>query len=242
MYKKISLILIILMLLSAPVYAEYIGEEQLKESKRETYVSTEYYIGNYMFPYPNQPVVNKMQQFIDGFKTNKKTTKEKLDDLSRYLSLSGYTYAFGISRDTMYKNYIENNQLNCYGYVLISSKILVNLDIPHKIVSVETKNNNKKTAHTAILVNLGDKWVGYEPTFAMYYNYYKSNGLSTEKAVQRLQDIMVYHDLKDFCRHMDKEGAEHTIYVSPCLKQNLINYNFKVYKQNGKLDMRGILK
>ena len=242
MYKKISLILVTLMLLSTPVYAQYIGEEQLKEAKRKTYVSKEYYIGDYMFPYPNQPVVDKMQKFIDSFKTDKSTTKEQLDDLSRYLSLSGYTYALGISRDTMYRNYIENNQLNCYGYVLISSKILVNLDIPHKIVSVESQTNGKKSAHTAILVNLGDKWVGYEPTFAMYFNCYKNNGLSTEKAVRRLQDIMVYQDLKDFCKHMDEKGAEHTIYVSPCLKQNLINYNFKVYKQSGKLDMREILQ
>ena len=242
MCKKISLVLIALILLSTPVYAEYIGEEKLKEARRETYVSKEYYIGNFMFPYPNQPVVNKMQQFIDNFKSDKKATKGKLDDLSKYLSLSGYTYDFGVSRDIMYKNYIENNQLNCYGYVLISSKILMALNIPHKIVSVESQGNDKKTAHTAILVKLSDKWVGYEPTFAMYFNYYKNNGLSTEKAVQRLQDVMVYQDLKEFYSHMNKKGSEYTIYVSPCLKQNLINYNFKVYKQSGKLDMREILK
>lgn len=242
MYKKILLIMIALILLSTPIYAQYIGEEQLKETKRETYVYKEYYIGDYMFPYPNQPVVDKMQKFIDSFKTDKSTTKEQLDDLSRYLSLSGYTYALGISRDTMYRNYIENNQLNCYGYVLISSKILMDLNMPHKIVSVESQRNDKKTAHTAILVNLGDKWVGYEPTFAMYFNYYKNNGLSAEKAVERLQNIMIYQDLKEFYSHMNKKGSEYTIYVSPCLKQNLINYNFKVYKQSGKLDMREILK
>lgn len=247
MHKRLSLLMAVLMVLAlftVPLDAKYMGEEQLQERTHTEFVAKEYGLGGFMLPYPTQPIVDKAKKFIDGFNTTKTTRKEQLDEISKYLILSGYTYkgSEGEGREGLYRNYINNNQLNCYGYTLFASKLLLKQNIPHKIILVKTSKGDTNTAHTAILVNTGDKWVGYEPTFAMYYNYYRNYGLSKDEAVKEMQEYMVYKDLKNFCDQMNEEGTIHDIYVSPCLKKDLVGYNFKHYKQEGKLDLNEILK
>lgn len=247
MHKRLSLLMAVLMVLAlftVPLDAKYMGEEQLQERTHTEFVAKEYGIAGFMLPYPTQPIVDKAKKFIDGFNTTKTIIKEQLDEISKYLILSGYTYkgSEGEGREGLYRNYINNNQLNCYGYTLFASKLLLKQNIPHKIVLVKTSKGDANTAHTAILVNTGDKWVGYEPTFAMHYNYYRDYGLSKDEAVKEMQEYMVYEDLKNFCDQMNEEGKMHDIYVSPCLKKDLVGYNFKHYKQEGKLDLNEILK
>lgn len=85
---------------------------------------------------------------------------------------------------------MEQGIISCYGYTLLSVKILERLKVPYKIINValKAKNGDVVSAHTCLLVKINEKeWVYFEPTKAAYYKEdvpYMGQKLATDELIR----------------------------------------------------------
>lgn len=167
MKRKLPLTLAALMLLSiTPVQAKNI---RVNREKIESGVI--YETDTIVTPYKSQDIGKVANNFILNFKTNSKEPIDKLKDIAFYLAKSNYHYE-AITDYNQLITQLEKGVASCYGYTLLSIKLLEKVKVPYKIINVAAKNKAGEVtlAHTCLLVQIGkDEWVYFEPTKASYY-------------------------------------------------------------------------
>lgn len=111
------------------------------------------------------------QNFIQGFKTDKKDNLEILQDLAIYFAKSKYNYKNIIDGLDLIPE-MEKGNISCFGYTLLSAKILDRQKIQYKIINIALRKKNKDViyAHTCLIVKINDnEWVRFEPTGTANY-------------------------------------------------------------------------
>lgn len=184
-FKRIALMICALMLFSfIPLEAKNIAVQKIKTGK-----SVLYGVDQIIAPVSQTDIGKDAQNVVTGFKTDKKDTIEKLKDLALYFGKSKYKYQNIPDADNLISE-MEKGIISCYGYTLLSVKILERLKVPYKIVNValKAKNGDVISAHTCLLVKVNDKdWVYFEPTKASYYKEdvtYMGQKLATDELVR----------------------------------------------------------
>lgn len=164
--KRISLILCAFMLFSiVPIEAKTVILNKVKTEKTVLYE-----VDQIITPCKQQDIGKNARAFVNRFRTNKKDTIGKLQDIALYLGNSRYQYeAIADCNELISK--LENNTASCYGYTLLALKIMDKEKMPYKVVNValRQKNGDVVSAHTCLLVKNGESWVYFEPTKASYY-------------------------------------------------------------------------
>lgn len=183
--KKIALMLCAFMLVSfIPLEAKNIAVQKVKTGK-----SVLYGVDQIIAPVSQTDIGKGAQIFVSGFKTDKKDTVDKLKDLALYFGKSQYKYQNIPNADDLISE-MEKGIISCYGYTLLSVKILERLKVPYKIINValKAKNGDVVSAHTCLLVKINEKeWVYFEPTKAAYYKEdvpYMGQKLATDELIR----------------------------------------------------------
>lgn len=165
--RKLPLTLAALMLLSiTPVQAKNI---RVNREKIESGVI--YETDAIVTPYKSQDMGKVANNFVLNFRTSSKEPIDKLKDIAFYLAKSNYRYEV-VSDYNQLIPQLEKGVASCYGYTLLSIKLLEKVKIPYKIINIAAKNKAGEitSAHTCLLIQIGkDKWVYFEPTKASFY-------------------------------------------------------------------------
>lgn len=184
-WKKISAILCAFMLFSfVPIEAKTVVVQKLKTKK-----SVLYGVDQIIAPVSQTDIGKNARNFVAGFKTDKKDTIGKLQDIALYLGKSKYTYQNIPDADNLISE-MEKGVISCYGYTLLSVKMLERIKVPYKVVNIalRAKNGDVISAHTCLLVKINDKdWVYFEPTKAAYYKEdvaYMGQKLATDELIR----------------------------------------------------------
>lgn len=164
--KRMLLLTAIIMLLSVTT----VEAKTVMLNKVKTEKSALYEVDQIITPCKEQDIGKNARAFVNGFKTDKKDTMGKLQDIALYLGNSRYQYEAIMDYNALISK-LENNTASCYGYTLLSLKIMEKEKIPYKVVNValRQKNGDVVMAHTCLLVKNGDDWVYFEPAKASYY-------------------------------------------------------------------------
>lgn len=184
-FKRIALMLCAFMLFSfIPLEAKNIAVQKIKTEK-----SVLYGVDQIIAPVSQTDIGKSAMNFVAGFKTDKKDTVGKLQDLAIYLGKSKYKYQNIPDADDLISE-MEKGTISCYGYTLLSVKILERLKVPYKIINValRAKNGDIVSAHTCLLVQINEKeWVYFEPTKAAHYKEdvpYMGQKIATDELIR----------------------------------------------------------
>lgn len=166
-FKRIALMLCALMLFSfVPLEAKNMA---IIEEKTKTGLL--YGVDQIYAPVSKTEVGKSANAFIQGFKTDKKDNLEILQDLAMYFARSRYQYK-NITNGLDLIPEMEKGNISCFGYTLLSAKILDRQKVPYKIINVALRKKNKDVvyAHTCLIVKINDnEWVRFEPTGTASY-------------------------------------------------------------------------
>lgn len=165
--KRTTVLLCTLMLLTiVPLQAK---DMAILQEKTKTGIL--YGVDSIYVPISKTSIGKNAQNFVQEFKTDKKDNLEILQDLAMYFAKSKYNYKNIIDGLDLIPE-MEKGNISCFGYTLLSAKILDRQKVPYKIINITTRKKNKDVvyAHTCLIAKINDnEWVRFEPTGTANY-------------------------------------------------------------------------